>query len=201
MATFFKLRGRRTRNSLISKRFKTALFVSAALFGALGVIFSEAIAAEPLSNGIEVERNSDLIYYLSVREDGIDVKGIESNDTTVADVAGGRVSVTDKLPEGLSFKGFVTTDDGTIGAASRSDSSVICSGNVVDDTKEISVKEGSWNADKSEFTYHGLHYDANTRTVSFVAEKIRAGCELMVGIITTTPESVDDPATSQIETR
>ena len=52
----------------------------------------------------------------------------------------------------------------------------------------------------SGYTYHGLHYDANSRTVSFYVESLKAGCELTVGIITQTPETVDNSNSSYLYT-
>ena len=150
---------------------------------------------------VRVDVDSDLTYYLNVKEDGIDATGIESSDAQIANVLGGRVNVTDKIPEGLVFQGFVTTSDGTIGAVSRADNSIQCPGKVIDDTNEETVDAGTWNNDHTEYYYHGLHYNANTRTVSFSAEKIKAGCQLTVGIITKTPTTIDDPSTTPIETR
>ncbi len=150
---------------------------------------------------VRVDVDADLTYYLNVKEDGIDATGIESSDAQIANVLGGRVNVTDKIPEGLVFQGFVTTSDGTIGAVSRADNSIQCPGKVIDDTNEETVDTGTWNNDHTEYYYHGLHYNANTRTVSFSAEKIKAGCQLTVGIITKTPATIDDPNTTPIETR
>ncbi len=150
---------------------------------------------------VRVDVDADLTYYLNVKEDGIDATGIESSDAQIANVLGGRVNVTDKIPEGLVFQGFVTTSDGTIGAVSRADNSIQCPGKVIDDTNEETVDTGTWNNDHTEYYYHGLHYNANTRTVSFSAEKIKAGCQLTVGIITKTPTTIDDPNTTPIETR
>ncbi len=150
---------------------------------------------------VRVDVDADLTYYLNVKEDGIDATGIESSDAQIANVLGGRVNVTDKIPEGLVFQGFVTTSDGTIGAVSRADNSIQCPGKVIDDTNEETVDTGTWNNDHTEYYYHGLHYNANTRTVSFSAEKIKAGCQLTVGIITKTPTTIDDPSTTPIETR
>ena len=61
-------------------------------------------------------------------------------------------------------------------------------GKVTDDTPE---SNGEWNADNTEYTYHGLHYNANTRTVSFKVDNLQAGCVLTVGVITRTPASVN----------
>ena len=173
------------------------LILSAILSFIVFKSFAEIIDA----NDVQVDVDSELTYYLNVKEDGIDVRGIESSDTQVADVLGGRVTVTDKLPDGLVFQGFVTTSDGTIGAVSRADKTTQCPGKVVDDTNEASLDAGTWNNDHTEYYYHGLHYNNTTRTVSFVAEKIKAGCELTVGIITKTPATVDNPDTDTIEFR
>ena len=143
--------------------------------------------ADALDNHARVEENSELTYYLTVNEDGVDSTGKQSSDTVTANISGGMTSVTDRLPDGLEFVGFVATEDGTIGAAARSDSSIACGGHVIDDTKEEKVDGGSWNADHTEYYYHGLHYDVATRTVSFRVENVQAGCGLTVGIVTKTP--------------
>ncbi|MCQ2571359.1 MAG: hypothetical protein MJ154_03910, partial [Candidatus Saccharibacteria bacterium] len=187
-------RGRRTRLERNSKRVRTSLFALVAFLG-LGAVV--ATFAATLENDVRVDTNAELKYYLTVKEDGVDASGKESNDSTVAQVKSGRIEVTDKIPDGLVFQSFVKTSDGTIGAVSRGDKSVACAGKVIDDTNT----DGTWNADNSEFTYHGLHYNKNTGIVSFAAEKVQAGCELTVGIVVKTPETVDDPTTSQIETR
>ena len=131
----------------------------------------------------------------------MDVFGVESSDTQMANITSNRIKVTDKLPQGLTFQGFVTTSDGTIGATSRGDGVTRCGGRVYDDTHEESLTEGKWNADNTEYTYHGLHYNKSTDTVSFYAEGVKAGCELTVGIVTKTPATVDDPDTEVVETR
>ena len=142
---------------------------------------------DALDNHARVEEDTDLTYYLTVNEDGVDSSGTQSSDSATANVQGGMTTVTDRIPDGLEFVGFVTTEDGTIGAAGRSDSSVACGGHVIDDTEEEAVNAGTWNADHTEYYYHGLHYNASTRTVSFRVENVQAGCGLTVGIITKTP--------------
>ena len=169
------------------------VFVAVFAFNTLAEILTE--------NDVRVDVDSELTYYLSVKEDGVDVHGVESSDAQIADVLSGRVNVTDRIPDGLIFQGFVTTSDGTFGAVSRADNATQCPGRVVDDTNESAVDTGTWNNDHTEYYYHGLHYNDTTRTVSFVAEKIKAGCELTVGIITKTPATIDDPDTPQVETR
>ena len=153
-----------------------------------------------LENDVEVEENSELTYYLNVNYDGVDRNGVKSSDTTTSSINSGIISVEDKLPEGLEFIGFVTTEDGSIGAVKRSDESSICTGKVIDDTNEESTEEGTWNDDKTEYTYHGLHYNAENRTVTFKVKNLNAGCKLTVGIKTKTP-TIDDPATPEKETR
>jgi len=162
----------------------------------LGISYSA-----PLENDVEVTTNSDLTYYLNVYYDGVDRNGLKSDDATVANINSGYMYITDKLPDGLIFQGFVTTPDGTIGAVRRSDENVSCLGKVVDDTNEDSADSGIWDSSHTEYTYHGLHYNENNRTVSFKVKNLQAGCKLTVGIITKTPASVDDPLTDVIETR
>ncbi|MCQ2570869.1 MAG: BspA family leucine-rich repeat surface protein [Candidatus Saccharibacteria bacterium] len=199
MFKFFR-RERKTRQNIRSRAIKIGVF--ALIFGGAFAILSATFAANtPLANDVRVDVNSELRYFLTVKEDGVDASGVRSSDSTRAEITGSRITVTDKIPDGLIFKGFVTTSDGTFGAVSRANKSTSCPGKIIDDTKETSKTSGSWNAAKTEYTYHGLHYNANTRTVNFIAEDIQAGCELTVGIITTTPSTIDDPTTSAVETR
>ena len=165
------------------------------------VLITHKSFADPLDNDVEVEPNTMLTYYLDVKSDGADKYGVKSDDTTTADIKSGVVTVTDKIPEGLTFSGFVTTSDGTIGAVKRSDKTQSCTGKVIDDTNEASPTDGQWNQGNTEYTYHGLHYDKASNTVSFKAEKIQAGCVLTVGIITQTPSTIDDPNTPEVEKR
>ena len=174
------------------------LFALVVLF-ILVTIFARNSLSEYLENDVEVKPRSQLTYYLNVTYDGVDKNGVESNDTRVSKITSGTLFVEDKIPDGLEFIGFVTTDDGSIGAVKRSDGT-ICSGKVIDDTHEESNTTGAWNAGNTEYTYHGLHYDATTRTVTFKVKNIQAGCELNVGIITQTP-TIDDPDTPEVEKR
>ncbi len=144
-------------------------------------VSASIIKAVVLDNDVQVEKDTTLTYYLDVSYDGVDVKGIESSDTVTADIRSGYIYVEDKIPEGLTFESFVTTEDGTIGAIKRSDGSS-CSGYVVDGVD-------------------GLKYDENTRTVSFKVKNLQAGCKLTVGINTKTPASIDDPNTAVVEKR
>lgn len=144
-------------------------------------VSASIISAVLLDNDVQVEKNTTLTYYLDVSYDGIDVKGVESSDTATADIRSGSIYVEDKIPEGLTFDSFVQTEDGTIGAVKRSDSST-CSGYVVDGV-------------------NGLKYDEATGKVSFTVKSLQAGCKLTVGINTITPASVDDPTTEVVEKR
>ncbi|MCR5573130.1 MAG: BspA family leucine-rich repeat surface protein, partial [Candidatus Saccharibacteria bacterium] len=190
---------RQIRKTKAQKQKKYFNFFVALVLGVTSFVFVfNSLATIIEENDVRVDTDAELTYYLNVKEDGVDASGIESSDGQIADVRGGRINVTDRLPEGLIFQGFVTTSDGTIGAVSRSDSSVQCSGKVIDDTEEEIVDSGTWNAGRTEYYYHGLHYNTSTRTVSFMAEKIKAGCELTVGIITKTPATVDDSSTTDI---
>lgn len=155
-----------------------------------------------LEDDVEVEPNTELIYYLNVQYDGVDRKGLDSEGLkSIVDIESNTIHVEDKIPEGLTFENFITTSDGSIGAVSRSDGKM-CTGYVVDDTPNDPTNEGTWNSDRTQYTYHGLHYNENTRTVSFDVRNLQAGCVLQVGITTRTPKSIDDPATPDIkETR
>ena len=159
------------------------------------------VRAEILDNDVEVEPNSELIYYLDITCDGVDKYGTDSNEEASAEIKSGYIYVEDKIPDGLEFDSFVTTTNGTIGAVLRDNSSQSCSGSVVDDTKDESKTEGKWNNDNTEYTYHGLHYTTSDRTVRFKVKNLKAGGVLTVGIKTKTPETVDNPATAIEELR
>ena len=165
----------------------------------LYVIINRLALSNPLDNNVEVEENTALTYYLEISYDGADKNGVHSNDTTVSEVSSGELFVEDKIPDGLIFTGFVTTDDGSIGAVKRSDETS-CPGKVIDDTNEAGVSSGVWNAGNTEYTYHGLHYTVSDRTVRFRIKNLKAGCKLTVGIVTTTP-TIDDPNTVEVEKR
>lgn len=169
-------------------------FISLSLIILIGRSF-----AAPLDNDVEVEPNTELTYYLNVSYDGVDREGVVSSDTTTAEIKSGYLYVEDKLPDGLTFDSFITTSDGSIGAVRRSDGTV-CPGKVIDDTNEASTTTGTWNAAKTEYTYHGLHYNTATRKVTFTVKNLQAGCILTVGIKTITP-TLDDPTTTEVETR
>lgn len=141
--------------------------LSISLFVALLIVLINRSFAVPLDDGARVAPNSDLTYYIDVIYDGKDATAVSSSDTVTANVNSDYIYVEDKLPDGLTFKNFVTTSDGTIGAVKRSDGSS-CPGYVVGDSA-------------------GLVYDDTTRTVSFKVKNLQAGCKLTVGIVTTTP--------------
>ena len=170
-----------------------------ALLCIIYALFSGKSLSTLLENDVEVQENSELTYYLNVSYDGVDKNGVQSSTTTVSEIKSGTLFVEDKIPDGLTFTGFVTTDDGSIGAVRRN-TSTACTGKVIDDTNEASTTEGIWNGTHTEYTYHGLHYNDTTRTVSFQVKNLQAGCELTVGIKTETP-TIDDPTTQEIETR
>lgn len=150
------------------KKFKKSLFICLAVVLVAIVIVSIGKSfSQVLENDVRVKENSDLTYYLDVIYDGKDSNVITSSDTATANVNSDIIYVEDKLPEGLIFKEFVTTSDGTIGAVKRSDSSS-CPGQVVGGVD-------------------GLKYDEATRMVSFKVRNLQAGCKLTVGIVTTTP--------------
>lgn len=161
-------------------------------------VFRESMSAI-LDNDVKVYPQSELKYFLNVSYDGVDVHGAVSSDASVSQVRSGYLYVEDKIPDGLEFIGFVTSENGTFGAKRRN-SNESCGGNVVDDTNDASLTEGTWNSTHDTFTYHGLHYSEATRTVSFNVKNLKAGCELTVGIITKTP-TVDDPNTLELERR
>ena len=186
---------------IFSNKQKLLSLAFVAILGIISIGIIGHAMAETLDNDVQVEPDSELTYYLKVKYDGVDKEGTQSNDATMAKVNSGRIKVTDKIPDGLTFKSFVASDNGSIGAVSRSDSAISCPGRVVDDTQEEATDTGVWNDGNTEYTYHGLHYDASNRTVSFYVESLKAGCELTVGIITQTPATVDDPDTTAVETR
>jgi len=137
----------------------------------------------PLDESVQVAENSELIYYLNVNYDGVDKMGIQSSDSTTADIRSGYIYVTDQLPDGLTFTGFEASpsSDGSIGAVRRSNEAESCVGKVIDDSGGVENKNN----------YHGLHYDETTRTVKFRVKNLNAGCVLKVGIKTTTPSLGD----------
>ena len=155
------------------KNKKNIIIISSViLIGIIGVIVRHSVSSYAfLENDARVKPNSELIYYIDVIYDGKDADVITSNDSTVASVYSDYIYVEDKLPEGLTFKRFITAEDGTIGAMKR-DGSSSCAGHVVGDSE-------------------GLNYNAETNTVSFKVKSLQAGCKLTVGVVTQTPELGD----------
>ena len=187
----------RKRFSHMSIFHKFLAFIAVLVVAGSFVVIAVVTRAAELEDGVEVEKNSLLTYYLHVKYDGVDVRGTQSGNDATAEVFSDRINVTDVLPKGLTFEGFVTTADGKIGSVERSDGTTPCAGNVIDDTETDPFNVGVWD-DASHYHYHGLHYDATTRTVTFSVRRLKAGCVLDVGIITRTPATVDDPETTDI---
>ena len=153
--------------------------------------------SQPIEDGTKVMTNAPLQYFIKVSYDGVDYEGTASSDTQVAKISSHVISVEDTLPKGLIFDHFVETDDGTIGASPRIGEGT-CTGNVINDTTEIT---NGWNSDETEFVYNGLHYNAVTRKITYKVKDLKAGCDLSVGVFTMTPESADDPDTTETEYR
>lgn len=152
----------------------------AAIVAISGLIRSNA---ETIDNGVRVSEDSDLTYYLKVKYDGVDRQGIESNDSTTSEVRSDVISVSDRIPNGLTFVSFVESESGSFGAVERRDGTTPCAGKVVDDTGDTT----GWNATNTEYVYHGLHFDKASNTVNFQVKNLKGGCELSVGIVTHTP--------------
>ncbi len=146
-----------------------------------------------VDDGVELEPDTDLIYYIKVTYDGKDKNSVNSIDSTLSNVYSGNIYVEDILPNDLTFKEFQITDNGTIGALEQGTNKG-CLGYVVDDS-DIRPSSGSFINTK------GLHYDTLTRKVSFTVNGLQAGCELTVGVVTRTPETVDDKNTEEVEVR
>ena len=138
--------------------------------GVLFYLITNNSQAEIIENDTRIAQNTDLVYYLEVVYDGIDKNVKISSDTAISKVYSDYIYVEDRLPEGLEFVRFVTSDDGSVGAVKRSDNTS-CQGYVV--------------GNKS-----GLKYDPRTKLVSFKIKNLQAGCKLTVGIVTRTPRVV-----------
>lgn len=167
---------------------------SAIILGITAVIVSLApkTQAQSLDNDSRVEEDSILRYNLIVKYDGVDRSGVHSNDETIVKILSEDIEVSDKIPDGLIFQGFESTESGGIGAIPRSGDGA-CSGIVVNDSGSTItgndpriINEGGIPYFPGE-EYNGLHYDASTRTVSFKVNSLEAGCKLIVGIVTKTP--------------
>ncbi len=151
--------------------------------------FTRSQEIEKLVEPKEVEQGSLMTYYLEITYDGIDKKGLSSSITSEADIKSGYIEVSDPLPAGLLFNGFEETIDGTIGASYPNGG--VCIGSVVDDSGNNYTYTTGYDEEGNEAqvktTYHGLHYDEETRTVNFKVKDLKAGCRLTVGIKTRTP--------------
>ena len=92
---------------LAANRLKLLFVAGFLLLGGIGVasaiVAYQASWAEQIANGIRVNENSDLDYYLHIKYDGIDRNGVHSNDSTRVEVRSGVMTVTDKIPDGLVF--------------------------------------------------------------------------------------------------
>lgn len=148
------------------KKITIGLMMMAIVLVIVAVVASPSLAS-PIENDVKVEEDSELTYYIDINYDGKDAEAITSSDSATASVYSDYIYVEDKIPDGLTFKGFVTTSDGTIGAVRRSDG-MSCAGYV-------------------ENGVNGLIYNELTRTVSFRVKNLQAGCKITVGIITQTP--------------
>ena len=59
--------------------------------------------ADTFSNDDEIQPEKGVAYYLEVSYDGVDKNGVESSDSSLADVRSGYIYVEDKIPDGLEF--------------------------------------------------------------------------------------------------
>lgn len=175
------------------------LIICSSLFLFVGLFISYTLANR-LNNDVLLDTNTELIYYLNIKYDGVDINGNASSNISVSEINSDIIYVEDKLPEGINFTGFVSTSNGSIGAIERNNNNISCLGSVIDDTNETG-NSGMWINNNQEYIYHGLHYNAETRIVSFKVENLKAGCQLTVGIKTTTPKTIDDHDTTNIEKR
>jgi len=169
------------------------------LFIFVMLTFSKSVEIENVDT-LNVNPDSELKYYLTVSYDGVDRNGLDSFDKkTISKIYSDYIYVEDIIPEGLEFIKFVETSEGNIGASFKegftpSSSEEVCRGAVFNDSNRTFE-------DDKEIVYYGLHYNKETRTVSFKVRNLQAGCQLTVGIVTKTPETIDDPTTDFIETR
>lgn len=146
---------------------KKTIYFSTVIISILGAFLANTFAV-PVENNTRVVENTDLIYYIDVLYDGKSANSVSSsNSESTCEIRSDVIFVEDKLPEGLIFKEFVNTADGTIGAVNQRDGSG-CSGYVVGN-------------------YDGLNYNEENRTVSYKVKGLRAGCKLTVGVVTRTP--------------
>ena len=71
------------------------------MVGFLGALVFRTFA--DIINDVRVDVDSELTYYLNVKEDGVDASGVESSDVQMANILGGRITVTDQIPNGLEI--------------------------------------------------------------------------------------------------
>ncbi len=172
---------------------KSVLAICLVLVALTTFILLQFTKMEKLENifDLQVDLDSELAYTLSVSYDGVDRNSDKSSELLNTDgkpkiikVESGYIYVEDILPDGLEFQkfNFVGDDDQVLGATKR-DSSVAgkCNGYVVNDS-------GSSTDPKNN---HGLHYDEETRKITFKIKNLTAGCKLDVGIITKTPKTIE----------
>ena len=182
------------------RNIRTLIYPLSALI--IAAIIAIAVNAAPNTNGSRLALGSELTYYLKVKYDGIDKKGTTSSDTKIVRVNSDIIEVSDRLPDGLTFKDFTKISQGVFNATKRDGAAQgSCAGVVVDDTNDASYTTGTWNSSNTEYTYHGLHYNKNTNEVTFKVKNLTAGCQISIGIVTTVPNSADDPTTIEKETR
>lgn len=154
-----------------NKKKSSLILLAVIVLSVLLISISFSYAALIEENDVRVKENSELTYYIDVIYDGKDSSVVSSSDIATSSVYSDYIEVTDKIPEGLTFLGFVNSEDGGIGAVKRSDNSS-CPGYVIDGI-------------------NGLKYDEVTRTVSFRVKNLQAGCKITVGIITKLPSLED----------
>lgn len=106
------------KNKKLTYIFAVAFFIG---FASLFLMLINGSFAATLDNDARIAPNSNLTYYIDVIYDGTDAKAVTSSDTATADVHSDYIYVEDKIPDGLIFKEFVSTEDGTIGAVKRRD--------------------------------------------------------------------------------
>ena len=108
-------RGTKRKRLTIQKR---VLLILAATILLGGIIYQiSSSRAQPLENDVRVAENSDLTYYLDIEYAGKDEDVVASTPTANIKVYSDFIYVEDKLPEGLIFKEFIKSSDGSIGAS------------------------------------------------------------------------------------
>ena len=171
---------------------KKTLLISFLLIALTGFVLLQFTRSEEISTGpVEeytepLEPGSELKYYLDITYEGVDREGTQASDKTLAKVYSDYIYVEDELPKGLEFVRFEVGDVPQVTAQPVGTSSELCSGFVVNDS-------GSTTSESNRL---GLHYDSETRKVTFKVKELQGGCHLKVGIVTKLPDTVDDPETA-----